>query len=86
MCRCALIACGPCGVSASAAADASVLTCRKKVLPLINKRWARVLRGPSHAWRVVSFGNRYGQDLHIDDAHKLLNATEALAWFQSRAG
>ena len=77
---------GPCSVSVSAAAEARVLTCRKRVLPLINKRWARALRGPSHAWRVVKVGATHGQNLGTNDAAKLLNATRALAWFKSRPG
>ena len=28
------------------------------MLPLVNKRWGRVLLGPSHAWRVASAGAR----------------------------
>jgi hypothetical protein len=27
------------------------------VLPLINQRWARLLRGPSRAWQVVWIGS-----------------------------
>lgn len=61
------------------------------MLPLINKRWARVLRGPSHAWRVVSVGRMWDEDEDEDDeptqgAAKLMTATEALAWFTSRPG
>ena len=32
-----------------------VLLCRKAVLPLISKQWARALRSRSHAWKAVSF-------------------------------
>ena len=74
------------GVFVSAAAKATVLTCRKRVLPLINKRWARALRGPSHTWRAVKVGSSTGQVFGLDAAAKYSNATKALAWFKSRPG
>jgi len=35
---------------------------RRAGLPLVNKRWARVLQGPSHAWRNVSIGYRFDEE------------------------
>ncbi len=62
---------------------------RKATLPLINRQWARSLRGPSVAWRNVAFGAYY--DLHVEDgsepeAWKRRNADAALAWFRRRPG
>ncbi len=64
--------------------------CRKAVLPLISKRWARVLRGPSHAWRDAEVGGFYDTVVAVDDlgqeTEKLHNAATALAWFKARPG
>ena len=57
---------------------------RRGVLPLISKRWTRLLRGPSHAWRAISFDKYY--DLTQEDAEPALNAATIIAWFTSRPG
>ncbi len=64
------------------------------MLPLINKRWARVLRGGSHAWRVVTLGRpdwdeeEDAQWAHQqgDEGDEPLNAATVLDWFISRPG
>jgi len=87
--------------SGPAASLASPTTCemlimsftrRRAILPLVNKRWARVLRGPSHAWRVAYAGctcaycyeerdERAGQYLE-----PLSSTAATLHWFTSRVG
>ncbi len=75
------------------------LKCRRAVLPLVNKRWARVLRGPSHAWRVVSAGctccdeedrGAYYYEEVEERAGQYLeplsSAAATLNWFTSRPG
>ena len=63
---------------------------RKAVLPLINKRWARVLRGSSPAWRVVSLGSLDWNDAEEaqlarqQDMDKPLNDKTVLPWFLGR--
>ena len=73
---------------------------RKTALPLINKRWARVMREPSHAWldAEVGCGSICDDDADCDDeekeerklarqdADKLRKATTALSWFTRRPG
>lgn len=57
------------------------------MLPLVNKRWARALRGPSHAWRSVSIGSSYdGVGQTRQDAPKQLDSATVLAWFMNRPG
>jgi len=68
----------------------SALPRRKAVLPLVSRRWARALAGPSHAWRDVSMGSMNRDDTKFAYAgereDKLLNAATGLAWFKSRPG
>lgn len=58
------------------------------MLPLINKRWARALRGTSQAWRVVTLGGSSDHDsedlLPGRSASPAVNAAAALAWFSAR--
>ena len=60
------------------------------MLPRINKRWARVLRGPSDAWQVVSLGsifNDHARPVRLrQTADRLPNAEAAFAWFRRRPG
>ena len=70
---------------------ARALTRRKAVLPLINKQWARALRGSSHAWRVVSVGSPRDDEEEWQLARqqggdKPLDADRVLSWFMSRPG
>ncbi len=58
-----------------------VLMRRRAWLPRINKQWARVLRGPSSAWRVVS-----GELLLEGEVETTLKADVVLAWFTRRSG
>ena len=61
------------------------------MLPLINKRWARLLRGPSTAWRDVTVG--YDEELlqvafgftHAE-AGKTLNTDAVVDWITSHSG
>jgi len=66
-----------------------VLARMKAVLPLINKRWAQVLRGSSCAWRVISIGRTYhrGQDEQTGRAADMaMNPVTMVPWFTSRPG
>jgi len=62
------------------------------VLPLISRQWARVLSGPSDAWRTVLLsGDQEDVDRirHISkrpDAEQRRNAAAAVRWFMSRPG
>jgi len=70
-----------------------LLARRKAVLPLISRRWARVLRGPSHAWRDVflrsftydaDIAEELGRDPEavnelVQETERLENAATALA-------
>ncbi len=68
------------------------------MLPLVNKRWARLLHEPSQAWRVVCIGHTYYEtaDDCVDDeddverweedAEKPQDAAAVLAWFTTRPG
>ncbi len=68
----------------------TVSACRKAVLPLINKRWACVLRGPSQAWRDVWLRSARIEDdegsRSTSRAAQPLNSAAVLAWFTSRSG
>ena len=71
-----------CRWSASYERLSSTMARRKDTLPLISKRWARLLRGPSHAWQAVIIG-------HEDTAGtpaKRLDPAAALTWFSNRSG
>ncbi len=80
--------------STCAAFAASALTwraCRRKdVLPVINKRWARLLRGGSPAWRVAKITHTYihteDEDESEDESEEPLNSAAVLGWFNSRPG
>ena len=74
-------------------------SCRKTALPLVNKRWARLLREPSRAWRDVVVGcSSLGDDDDDDEERvekqlarrqqtdQLQNAQTALSWFTRRRG
>ena len=68
-----------------------VLLRRKDVLPVINKRWARLLRGCSPAWRVAKIthtavGMGDVEDESEDDSEEPLNSAAVLGWFTSRPG
>ena len=59
------------------------------MLPLISRRWARLLRGPSHAWRDVALSSWHFLDSDDEDvpqrpAAPSVNAAAALAWFAGR--
>jgi len=60
------------------------------VLPLINKRWARVLRGSSPTWRVTCLGSQdwmNGEESQLageQEEDKPLDAEAVLAWFLGR--
>jgi len=59
------------------------------VLPLVSRRWARLLGGPSHAWRDVALDGPYfcessAQGVVQRHTDPLRNAATALAWFASR--
>ena len=65
---------------------------RKDVLPLISRQWARVLGGPSDAWRTVPLSADY-EDFEVvrhpstrPDVEQRRNAAAALRWFKSRPG
>ena len=66
--------------------DSAAPARRKAVLPLINRRWARALHGPSHAWRDVSVVESYRGTEAWDEmeraARQRLNTATALAWFR----
>ena len=49
------------------------------MLPLVNRRWARALSGPSHAWRSASLGNHEPEQQPAD--HMV-----GLHWFTKRPG
>ena len=53
---------------------------RRSVLPLINKRWARVLGGPSDAWDSVDFSVR------APDNQQPPDPTATFKWFLRRPG
>ena len=63
---------------------------RKDVLPVINKRWARLLRGSSPAWRVAKITHTYthteDDDEPEDDSEEPLKSAAVLGWFTSRPG
>ena len=67
---------------------------RKAVLPLNDKRWARLLRGPSPAWRDVTIGrSRDDEERGIDiyrfaywEVGKPLNAAAVVDWLTRRSG
>ena len=61
------------------------------MLPLVCKRWARLLRGPSNAWRDASIGCLHEDDDTEDEetgrpAVKGMNAEAVMDWFKSRPG
>ena len=62
--------------------------CRKAQLPLVNKRWAQALRVPSHAWRDVYIGPKYGDEHEPEqqDAGKPQNGAKVLVWCMARPG
>jgi len=84
----------------NATCSSLAVLCRKTALPLINKRWARVMREPSHAWLDVEVGcgsvcdddadcddeEKQERKLARQDADKLRKATTALSWFTRRPG
>ena len=62
---------------------------RKEVLPLVSKQWARVLRGPSNAWRVAVIGGNHWYAGRPDNQVQLTKeerAAAALMWLASRPG
>ena len=74
---------------------------RRAGLPLVNKRWAQALQGPSHAWRDAIIGCDFDDEeedyfaydhSEEDDQRKGLaidrptNAAVVLDWFTSRSG
>ena len=62
-------------------------------MPLISKRWARILRGPSAAWRELDvaaetdFAAVIGAECSLPDAEARADSIAAVvAWFCARAG
>ena len=80
---------GTCAAFVSAALICCALR-RKDVLPVINKRWAHLLRGCSPAWRVAKITHTYthieDEDESEDDSEEPLSSAAVLGWFNSRPG